>query len=175
MQQRHADKMTDWDLHTLYTTHVRRRYHVLRDVFYERLHRVTGVLSLFFSIASVAMIGNEINGALYFVMGIGVAQALDVGLGFRNKSLLHKKLSKRYLSIESDLSAKGFPILNAKGFLINDYQEIIEIIQKRIKETKEDEPDIIKRVMIKAHRDVFPMWYFYSLDFKSIEKSLGIT
>lgn len=85
------------------------RYHMRRQGFFERWHRVTGVLSLIFSSAAVVSFvgGPTTHYATIMAAIVAITQAIDLMFETQKRATLHADLRRRYVLLEPDLLASS--------------------------------------------------------------------
>lgn len=81
------------------------RYHMYRQAFFERWHRLTGVLSLSFSSAAIATIVADISNPLGTTLAaiVAIAQAFDMMFETNKRAIIHADLKRRYTILEPKL------------------------------------------------------------------------
>lgn len=107
------------------------RYHLRRQAFFEKWHRITGVISLVFSSAAVFAFFQEAKLAGAAAAIVAVAQALDLMFETRKHSEVHRELRQRYQRIEPELLA--FESLDEKRY---------SKFMKRVSSIEIDEPPV---------------------------------
>jgi hypothetical protein len=79
------------------------RYHDRRRAFFERLHRVTNVLTILMAGSVLHQLGQDGEAAVWLV-GLSVAAALmaavDMVLGYSSRAALHRELKVRFAELE---------------------------------------------------------------------------
>ena len=90
----------------LYNIGIAVRYHMRRQAFFERWHRLTGIVSLIGGSAAFATITTP-DVAKVFAASIAIVQAVDLMVDTRKYAELHKDLRRRYLTLEASLGTAG--------------------------------------------------------------------
>lgn len=80
------------------------RYHLRRQAFFDRWHRLTGVVSLVFSSAAVVTMLKSPAAAAVVAAIVAVVQAFDLMFETRKHGDLHRDLRNRYLALEPELA-----------------------------------------------------------------------
>jgi hypothetical protein len=106
-----------------------------RHAFFERWHRLTGLSSLIFSSAAVAVfIAPHTKYATWLAALIAIIQAIDLMFETQKRASLHADLRRRYVSLEPTLAA-------SQELAETEYAEaknsiaLIELDEPPIKET----------------------------------------
>ena len=79
------------------------RYHMMRQQFFGKWHRITAALSLAFSTSAVATLANDAKIGAIFAGIVAVLQALDLVIETRKNSELHNELRQEYIRLESEM------------------------------------------------------------------------
>lgn len=87
-----------------YNVEVGIRYHMMRQSFYQSLHRWITALSLTFSTAAVAVLFDGSELGKWFAGLVAALQAFDLVVETRNQGELHNNLRREYLSVIKFLS-----------------------------------------------------------------------
>lgn len=94
----------------LYNVRVGVRYHMRRQAFFERWHRLTGIISLIGGSTAVATITHEFELAgLIAGAVIAIAQSIDLMVDTRKYGELHRDLRCKYLALEPRLTLVDLP------------------------------------------------------------------
>jgi|TARA_R100000501_G_scaffold13195_1_gene24196 hypothetical protein len=80
------------------------RYHLRRQQFFDRWHRLTGVLSLVLSSAAVWAMLKEFRMAEYSAATVALLQAIDLVFETRKHADLHNSLRQRYVVLEPEVA-----------------------------------------------------------------------
>jgi len=90
--------------HLLYNVRLGIRYHMHRQAFFERWHRLTGIISL--AGGSTAVVSVLANPMLAKAAGAAIAlsQAVDLMVDTRKQAELHRDLRRRYTLLEPRLT-----------------------------------------------------------------------
>lgn len=125
--------------HIRYNVMVAVRYHMHRQAFYDRIHRLVGIGSLLFSSAAVSALSDDLGMTKNLAAVVALLQCFDLVTNSKQKGDLHADLRRRYLRLESDIQAK-------RGNLTewNDKLKMLEI----------DEPPIKRALMIYCENEV---------------------
>lgn len=79
------------------------RYHMMRQQFFGKWHRITAALSLAFSTSAVATLANDAKIGVVFAGIVAVLQAVDLVIETRKNSELHNELRQEYIRLESEM------------------------------------------------------------------------
>lgn len=109
------------------------RYHMKRQAFFERWHRLTGIVSLVGGSSAVVAIASSTNNitAAALAATIAIAQCIDLIVDTRKNADLHRDLRCRYTGLEAKLLKS-----TAKN------SEYLEAITQEVKIIERDEPPL---------------------------------
>jgi len=119
-------------------------YHMRRQAFFEKWHRLTSSLSLIFSTSAIAVITSKLEVGIACTAVVATLQAIDLIVDTRGQSNLHSELRGKYLLLERSLIEAGSDI--------SDEQE--KRIRMEIKSIEMHEPPIKKLLLEICHNDV---------------------
>lgn len=131
-----------WEV--LYNISLGIRYHMLRQQFFGKWHRVTSALSLAFSTSAVATIANGTKWGIACAAAVAILQAVDLIVETRKNSELHNELRREYISLETDLL--DYP----QGLTDDQYK----IIQAKVKAIELKEPPVMRTLLLMCRNDV---------------------
>jgi hypothetical protein len=118
-------------------------YHMRRQQFFEKWHRLTGVVSLVFSTSAIAVITNNTFGGIVCSAIVAIFQCFDLIVDTRGKAELHNSLRRKYIQASTELIDLKSNYNDASN---NDIDKSIKIIEM-------SEPPIKKILLELAHND----------------------
>jgi hypothetical protein len=121
------------------------RYHMKRQHFFSRFHRVVSILTIAFSTAAFASILNQVGVALYASATVVLLQSIDLFVDSRKSTELHNDLRRSYLILYKEL-------LKHDNHMLTDKQS--RNIRAKISEIEMDEPPIMRALLELSHNDV---------------------
>ena len=131
-----------WEV--VYNISLGARYHMARQQFFGKWHKVTSALSLAFSTSAVATLMSNTKVGMVCAAIVAVLQALDLVIETRKNSELHNELRREYLSLETELYH------HPEGLTDAEYSNF----QTRIKAIELKEPPIMRTVLLLSKNDV---------------------
>ncbi|PAJ71628.1 hypothetical protein CJF42_25705 [Pseudoalteromonas sp. NBT06-2] len=78
-------------------------YHMLRQQFFSKWHRITGILTLVFSTSAVLAITNNTQFGVACMAFVAILQAIDLYVDSRGNSDKHNAFKQEYINFEKDL------------------------------------------------------------------------
>ena len=82
-------------------------YHMRRQSFFEKWHRLTGTVSLIFSTSAVAAFVKQAELGAILAAVVAIAQCIDLIIDTRGKGRLHNDLRNQYLMLEAKYLCSG--------------------------------------------------------------------
>ena len=121
------------------------RYHMLRQQYFNKCHRIIAGLSILASTSAVATLSNNTGIGVFLAAIVAALQSVDLVVDSRGASQNHNDLRQSYINLESELIRDSENGLSSERFYY--YQSKIKAIECK-------EPPIMRTLLELCAQDV---------------------